>query len=226
VPIQAWRDGDFSQLKNGAGAAITIYDPLTVDPVTNIRAPFEGNRIPRNRMDGVALNLMKYWPNANATPTNAFTNASNFFIQGKSSNQDNKFDSRLDHYFNPSLRMFVRGSYDTNPTRPFNGFGNIGTSIGNAPVTSDFPNITANLVYTLNPTTIVNVNLGFGEKDVTSLPFSTGTLPSSLGFPKEIDAVAALNNLEFPSITVTGLNNLGQASFTTLDIKSVVPTCK
>jgi len=175
-------------------------------------------------MDAVALNLMKYWPNPNNIPTNAFTNASNFFVQGKSSNKDNKFDSRLDHYFNSKLRMFVRGSYDTNPTVPFNGFGNIGTSIGNAPVTSDLPNVTSNIVYTVNPTTIVNINLGFGQKDVTSKPFSTGTLPSSLGFPKPIDAIAALNNLEFPSITVGGLSNLGQASFTTLDIKSYAYT--
>jgi hypothetical protein len=33
-----------------------------------------------------------------------------------------------------------------------------------------------------------------------------------------------LNNLEFPSITVGGLSNLGQASFTTLDIKSYAYT--
>ena len=79
--------------------------------------------------------------------------------------------------------MFVRGSYDNNPSTPFNGFGNIGTSIGDGPSTNTFPNITSNMVYTVNPTTIVNINLGFGAKDVSRLPFSTGTLPSSLGFP-------------------------------------------
>jgi hypothetical protein len=30
VPIEAWRQGDFSDLRNGSGALITIYDPLTV----------------------------------------------------------------------------------------------------------------------------------------------------------------------------------------------------
>ncbi len=223
VPIQAWRDGDFSQLKNGAGAAITIYDPTTVD-ANGIRSPFPGNVIPKFRMDPVALNLLKYWPNPNNVPTNAFTFANNFATQGKSQNTDNKFDSRVDHYFNSKFRMFLRGSYDNNPSTPFNGFGNIGTSIGDGPATNTFPNITSNMVYTVNPTTIVNVNLGFGLKDVSRLPFSTGTLPSSLGFPKSLDAIAALNNLEFPTISGTGVSNLGQASFTSLYIKSYAYT--
>ena len=186
--------------------------------------PSPATSSPRDRMDPVALNLMKYWPNPNNVPTNAFTYANNFFVQGKGTNKDNKFDSRIDHHFSDKVRMFLRGSYENNPTVPFNGFGNIGTSIGNAPVANTFPNITANVVYAVNPTTIVNVNLGFGQKDVVGRPFSTGTLPSSLGFPKELDAVAALNNLEFPSITIAGLSNLGQASFTTLDIKSYAYT--
>src|SRR5204863_249695 len=127
----------------------------------------------------------------------------------KSKNTDNKFDSRIDHYFNSKLRMFVRGSYEHALSVPFNGFGNIGTSIGNAPVTSDFPNITSNLVFTLSPTTILNVNLGFGQKDVTSFPFSTGTLPSSLGFPQSLDGVAALNNLEFRPAVARGCSPHG-----------------
>ena len=44
-----------------------------------VRSPFPGNVIPKVRMDPVALNLMKYWPNPNNIPTNAFTYANNFF---------------------------------------------------------------------------------------------------------------------------------------------------
>src|ERR1700686_1526761 len=88
------------------GAAITIYDPTTVDSA-GIRSPFPGNVIPKFRMDPVALNLLKYWPNPNNIPTNAFTFANNFATQGKSKNTDNKFDSRIDHYFNSKIRMFL-----------------------------------------------------------------------------------------------------------------------
>src|SRR5262249_40925895 len=47
VPIDAWRSGDFSDLRNGSGAAVTIYDPNQVGSDGN-RAPFPGNRIPGN----------------------------------------------------------------------------------------------------------------------------------------------------------------------------------
>ena len=228
VPIQAWRDGDFSNLRLGGtnGAAITIYDPLTVNS-SDIRTAFPGNIIPKNRLDPISVGLIKYWPTPNNVPVTGSTNAgaNNFLAQGKQRSTDNRFDSRLDHYFGEKLRMFARGSYDNGPNFPFNGFGNIANSLsGNANTTSTLPNIASNFVYTMSPTMILSVSLGFGQKDVTSFPFSTGTLPSSLGFPKALDAVAALNNLEFPNITVPNIANLGQATFTTLDIKSYAYT--
>src|SRR5262249_7100611 len=82
VPSEAWKSGDFSDFKNGNGQPITIYDPDTValDSSGNyVRQPFGGNRIPQNRMDPVALNMLKYFPSPNAVPTNAFTLNNNFF---------------------------------------------------------------------------------------------------------------------------------------------------
>jgi hypothetical protein len=64
-------------LRNGNGQAITIFDPSNVVRDASgvwIRQPFTGNRIPRERMDPVALNMLQYWPRPNAVPTNAFTN--------------------------------------------------------------------------------------------------------------------------------------------------------
>ncbi len=229
VPTQDWRNGDFSNLRQGGatGQPITIFDPLTVDNSTlGIRSPFPGNIIPKNRQNPISVGLLKYWPDPNNIPVQGATNigANNFRAQGKQRSTSNKFDSRLDHYFSEKLRMFGRGSYENAPNFPFNGFGNIATSIGDANSTNTFPNVTSNFVYTLNPTTIVNVSFGFGQKDITRYPFSTGTRPSSLGFPKEVDAIAALNNLEFPNISGTGVANLGQATFTTLDIKAYAYT--
>ena len=229
VPNQAWRDGDFSALRLGGnnGAPITIYDPLTTGAAADLRLPFPGNIIPTNRIDPISKGLLKFYPSPNNVPVTGQTNlgASNFLAQGKALNKGIKFDSRIDHYFGEKLRMFARGSYDNSPGFPFNGFGNIATSIGDGNSTNTFPNIASNFVYTVSPTTIVSVSLGFGQKDATRYPFSTGTLPSSLGFPKALDAIAAVNNLEFPNISVgSGVSNLGQATFTTLDIKSYAYT--
>ena len=228
VPNQAWRDGDFSNLRLGGnnGAPITIYDPLTTGAAPDLRLPFANNTIPQSRIDPISRGMLKYWPNPNNVPVTGSTNlgANNFLAQGKAANTDNKFDSRLDHYFSEKLRMFARGSYDNNIGTPFNGFGNAGTSIGDGPSSNTFPNITANFVYSYNPTTIINVSLGFGQKDVTRFPFSTGTTPSSLGFNKSLDSIAGLNNFEFPNISGVTVSNLGQSTFTTLNIKSYAYT--
>ena len=224
VPSEAWKNGNFADLRNGAGQPIVIYDPLTVG-ADNVRQPFLGNVIPFGRMDPVARKLITFFPSANNVPTNQFTLNQNFLAVGKQYVPENKFDSRLDHYFSEKLRMFARGSYSNAINSGFNGFGNIGTSIGNGLNTSTFPNITSNFVYTVNPTMIATFSLGFGQKDVTTTPFSQGTKPSSLGFPTSLDAaVAVAGNYEFPNISGINTSNLGQTTFNFLDIKSYAYT--
>jgi hypothetical protein len=227
VPIQAWRDGDFSDLRNGSGGPITLFDPLTVSCTANCdtatavysRSAFAGNVIPKSRFDPVAVNMMRYYPQPNATPNNPYTYLNNFFSTGKSLSNDDKFDSRLDENFGSKFRIFGRGSHDYSHSLPFNGFGTIGTSSGSGPSSNTANNVTVNGIYTFNPTTILNVNYGFGRFVNLSDPFSSGTHPSSLGFPTSLDGVSAVQNFEFPNITFggnTNLSNLGQATFTTL----------
>ena len=74
-------------------------------------------------MDPVALNMLKYFPSPNAVPTNAFTNANNFFNTGKATSTDDRFDARLDHNFSGNFRLWARGSFSGGLSMPFNGFG-------------------------------------------------------------------------------------------------------
>jgi hypothetical protein len=221
VPVQDWLNGDFSNLRNGSGQLITIYDPTDVSQSgTNfVRAAFPGNIIPRNRMDPVAVNVMQYYPKPNATPTNAFTFQNNYFLTGKAPSGENKFDSRIDQNFSSKFRVFARGSYGYSYSTSFNGFQTIGTSSGSGPSSTANYNVTANGIYTFSPTTILNVNYGFGRFVNLSDAFSKGTDPASLGFPKAVSAVAATSNFEFPRFDFSGntnLSSLGQATFTTL----------
>ena len=66
VPTARERTGDFSQSFNSAGQLVVIYDPLTTrtDPVTGqmVRDPFPGNRIPADRLNPVAQNILNYYP--------------------------------------------------------------------------------------------------------------------------------------------------------------------
>jgi hypothetical protein len=225
VPVQDWLDGNFSNLKNGSGVPVQIYDPYNVSvdtarssgtTIIYDRAPFPNNTVPKNRWDPVASNMLKYWPKPNTVPNNQFTFANNFFASGKAPSTDDKFDSRIDHNFSDKFRMYGRGSYEHGESVPFNGFGNIGTSSGDGPNVSDNYNITLNAFYTFNPTTILSVNYGLGRFAGIRYPISEGTTPASLGFSKTFSDIAGLSNYEFPNISVGGVSNLGQATFTTL----------
>ena len=82
LPTLAQRQGDFSQTRNAAGDLIPIYDPFTTvpdpsNPGQSIRTQFAGNKIPTNRIDPVAANLMNYIPPPNQ-PGNPVTGANNF----------------------------------------------------------------------------------------------------------------------------------------------------
>ena len=67
VPLTAWRTGDFSNLRDGSGNLIPIYDPATrvFDAAGNViqaPTPFPGNRIPANRIHPISRALTEYWP--------------------------------------------------------------------------------------------------------------------------------------------------------------------
>src|SRR6266516_1242884 len=67
LPLSAWRNGDFSGLRDGSGNPIPIYDPATrvFDAAGNVlQAPtaFPGNIIPANRIHPVSQKLLAYFP--------------------------------------------------------------------------------------------------------------------------------------------------------------------
>lgn len=112
TPTNALRSGDFSQYRNNQGALIPIFDPSTntVNPSGGgfLRTPFPGNVIPVNRLDPVAQNIFKVYPQPNVTPTNAFTNANNFTGNFDARSQARQATGKLDQHFSPSNRMGVR----------------------------------------------------------------------------------------------------------------------
>jgi hypothetical protein len=224
VPLAPWKNGDFSTLRNGAGAAVTIFDPETATQQANgtfVRQPFPGNAVPRGRMDPIALRMLTFWPSPNAVPTNQFTNNNNYFATGKAKSADDRFDARIDHNFSDRLKTWWRGSFSNGSNTPFNGYGNIGTSVGgDGPGFSNNYNIAQNTVYTFNPSTILNVSYGFARKVSHRDPFSQGIDLAGLGFPSGVVQAASEQNLEFPRTDVSGVSSLGQATFTTLRIQA------
>jgi len=112
VPLATWRQGDYSNLLTAAGAVIPIYDPATTrnnpSGAGQVRDPFPGNQVPRNRFDPVAPKIIEFWPLPNKAPQNAFTQAQNFQDAGRSTIDWRQWNVKVDHRFNERNNMFVR----------------------------------------------------------------------------------------------------------------------
>jgi hypothetical protein len=103
APLAAWRQGDFSNLRDAQGNLIVVRDPLT-------NAAFPNNRIPANRLNPVSLKIQEKFY---ALPNFGDPNTLN--TQNYRENRLNPFShqpqltTRLDHRFND--KAFVYGRF-------------------------------------------------------------------------------------------------------------------
>ncbi|MBV9500765.1 MAG: TonB-dependent receptor, partial [Acidobacteriaceae bacterium] len=105
VPDATVRSGDFQ-------GGNTIYDPLTLDPVTGARTPFPGNVIPADRIDPIAKNyLAQYEP----LPNRPGNSSSNYLDTTPSVNHNDSASVRIDHQFRDAGLLF--GRYTMNSER-------------------------------------------------------------------------------------------------------------
>jgi len=221
VPIDEWRQGDFSNLRTAAGAPIVVYDPLTgrVDPNNSsrfIREPFAGNRVPQNRLDPVAVNAVKYFPAPNAAPVNPYTQANNYVVAGATPSDSYRTDTRVDHNWTQKWRMFARVSVAWAKSTPLDSYNNAATPTdGSGPNESRARSATLDHVFTFSPTLIGNLRYGLGRAVSDRKPFGEGFDVTTLGFPKYVDDIAARNVRIFPKMDFAGAASpLGQ-NFTT-----------
>jgi len=108
VPTPAMRTGDFSGLINAQGILQQLYDPSTTQSAANNyrRLPFQNNQIPLSRISPLARTLYAATPlptstdnplvNPNLTDTNQITQTVP------------NINTRLDHVFNETNRIYVR----------------------------------------------------------------------------------------------------------------------
>jgi hypothetical protein len=118
----------------------TVFDPATTrllttgqhDPVTGlpatatgyVRDPFPSNHIPSNRIDGVALGLLNFYP----APTSLGV-YDNYTTNSYSRGDANQFDIRIDHRLDDRNQVFGRASFNDNPhlqVGPFPGIADGG----------------------------------------------------------------------------------------------------
>lgn len=186
VPTPEMYNGDFSF----GGRGFPIYDPDSTryEGGRWIRDPFPNNRIPLSRYDPVAKNLLARnpWlpPNREGVMTPSGP-TQNLVMPTKGRYYFNRFDTKIDHQFNPSHRIFGRHSWMRNRAP-----GRYSTELAWEEVDTvmtipnDFTNIVVSDTYTFSPTLINEFRIGFNRRAETKEPATYGQgWAQKLGIP-------------------------------------------
>ena len=206
VPTDLQKSGDFSATFNQQGQAIPIYDPDTtrVETGRTVRDRFAGNRIPRARLDPVALNLLQFYPIANRPPDN-ISGANNFranYVRGLT--RDN-YTAKVDH--NLGSKDKISGRY------LYNSDNSTNTSVYPVDAANTDTNALRHQHYfygswtrVFTPALINELRFTYGNRINHQLTVGIGE-----GWPAKIGIKGVLDNA-FPQIVATGVANLGSAS--------------
>ncbi|WP_031497003.1 TonB-dependent receptor [Bryobacter aggregatus] len=230
VPTDEMRAGNFSNLRNAAGAMIPIYDPLTTcgrlgnaacarDANGNeviTRQVFPGNVIPQNRFDPAARVLSNLWGRANG-PGSQFTNVNNFTANASVGGQNDQYNARIDHNVSEKQRLFVRYTFWKNLNLPIDPYGTK-TCVDRCTETFNTNQAVIADTYSITPTLVADVRVAYMRFHYDRTSLTQGYDLTQLGWP------AALNNQVVfrvvPQPSVTGYNGVFSTSGTGSTISS------
>jgi hypothetical protein len=206
VPSALQRAGDFSQTFNQNGALFQIADPLTTTPNGSggyLRTPFAANKIPANRINSIAANVISRYPTANL-PGDPFTGANNYFKEVPAPYDGENYSARVD----PNIkrhRLFARWSHNQGfpgtPT-PWDIGGGVGALEGNNRAQTS---IGISDAFVVNPSMVITAQAGYTRWT------QEGTHPSfdqtTLGFSKSL--VSLMQQQIFPQFNNSDMYYIG-----------------
>ncbi len=218
VPTDAMRAGDFSNVRNAAGAVVPIYDPLTTCGQNNnapcakdangsdiiTRQPFSGNVIPASRIDPAAKVLTERWGRATG-PGNAFTNVNNFTANASVGGGNDQYNGRVDHAFSEKNHAFVRYTYWTNLNLAIDPY-RTQTCVDRC--TETFNNNQAVIAdtHSFSPSLIGDLRLSFTRFHYDRTALTAGYDLTQLGWPASMNNQVVVRVL--PQASVTGYNGV------------------
>jgi hypothetical protein len=205
VPTLAMRQGDFS----GFAPIYDVTSTATINGAVT-RTPFPGNRIPAEKINPIALQMINLYPD----PINSALN-NNYQRNGSRDQTDNTLDTRIDHRFSTRNNFFGRYSYDHVTTQlPHvfpgkNGFEPIGGAGGYTIQT--IQGLAINDTHTVSPQSVLVLRAGFSRFANQSLPQGYGTAPATqLGIPNvNVDS----DSSGFPTVAITNFTGFGEGTF-------------
>jgi hypothetical protein len=240
VPTEAMRGGDFSNVRNAAGAMIPIYDPLTTcgrfsnapcarDANGNeviSRLPFSGNAIPATRVDPAAKVLTQYWALPNG-PGNQFTNVNNYTANASVGGDNDQVNARGDHVFSDKHRLFLRYTYWQNLNLPIDPY-KTKTCVDRCTETFNTNQGVVGHTWTITPTLIADFRLSYLRFSYDRTALTAGYDLTQLGWPSSLNNQVIFRVV--PQAQVTGYNGVfstsgtGSTIIARNDIYSVTPS--
>jgi len=193
APTAEQWEGNFSNLRDRLGVPIPIYDVGSTRTNPNgsgyVRDIFQGNIIPRSRLDPVAVNYRQYYPTPNAPPQDP-ANTNNVVLNLGSKTDTMQMTIKGDHHFSSANRMSIRFiPFHHETDRGADGAFYFPDPVGRARIDDNRNyNVAIADTHFLSPTKINDLRVGLVRQYFT-YQGPSAKLPnpaSSLGFPSSV----------------------------------------
>lgn len=210
VPTALERQGDFSQTFDAKGNLIVIYNPSTTTAnakgTNYTRTAFTGNKIPNLNPIGAAI--LALYPNPNQPGTGS-SNLNNFFSNAPGTDNNNSYDTRIDHQFNGRQSIFGHYTDFTNIIHNSDYYGN-----GLSPVMADdrIPgkNIMVDHTWAIKTNLIFEHHFSWAHSE-SNRAEAVHKTPGSLGF-NAVNAAPGITAKMSPQISISGASATGSES--------------
>ena len=206
--------GDFSGADYYDGSCqcrkpIIINDPLTADPVTKVRQPFPGNKIPLARLNATAQKFLSYLPAPNRpTAVDQPWGSNNYVWQNLDTDRYKTAIIRVDQNFREKDRAYLRFTWSKRyENRPFIGIPGAAAR-GTFPLTRQNHFFTADWTHTFSTNAVFDLRLSFTRYAYNQAQ-GTSFDPATLG----LSALSAAATVKvFPETNIDGVTGFGDAA--------------
>ena len=203
--------GDFSQARLSDGRLVAIYDPATTaaNPAGGfVRAAFPGNVVPANRIDPVARNFSRLFPQP--TVAGAPLGAINYTRTDGNRVPKDSYSFRGDHSFSDSNRIFARYSFDDTPYIRAPAYGQQNRNIAPTAGPQVFTrwNSVVEDTHMFSPTMLGTFRYSASRLINNRRPYSDNFDITSLGLPSYMRG-GMVDPLSLPAIVMTGYSVTG-----------------
>jgi hypothetical protein len=194
VPDAAMRAGDLSRATNNQGTQQLIYNPFSTT-LTNGRGrtPFEGNRIPANMLDPIALKILELYPMPNVQGIGLAGLTDNFQRREDRTFARDNYDLKVNFNRTSAHQLWVKYAFMDAVVDDLSNY--LGTP-SNTEVDNDggftkVTSLTHGQTWTISPTMLLDATFGYArqKQDVYGPDFNVGNFGLDvLGIPGTNDA--------------------------------------